>query len=91
MDEIAGDEIFVYGKNDCVKCESTVELLDELELKYTYINMDKTPEAKATVKGLGFRQAPVVMTKKGNWSGHEEAKIRSLKGRDLSMDDDIWG
>lgn len=95
MDEITATigehDALIYTKNDCGNCDSTKELMDELGISYTFINMDEVPTAKTTVKGLGFRQAPVVVTKDSNWSGHREEKIRSLKSRDFSADDDIWG
>lgn len=94
MDEIAeaiGDyDALIYTKNDCTNCDSTKELMDELEISYTVVNIDKVPEARLAVKRMGFRQAPVVITKTAKWSGHQEAEIRSLKPRDLSEDDDIW-
>lgn len=94
MDEIlaslAENEVRIYTKNDCVNCESTKTLMDELEISYTVINMDQVPEAKVDVKRMGFRQAPVVITNKDRWSGYKESNIRSIKPRDLSLDDDIW-
>lgn len=84
-------DALIYTKNDCINCDSTKSLMDELQISYTVVNMDDVPSAKAAVKGMGFRQAPVVVTKNGNWSGHKEEKIRGLKPRDLSLDDDIWG
>lgn len=94
MDEITqtiGEhEALIYTKNDCSNCESTKDLMDELEISYITVNMDEVPNAKSTVKALGFRQAPVVITRESNWSGFAEQKIRALKPRDLSADDDIW-
>jgi len=97
MDEITasiGDgDVLIYTKNDCVNCESTKELMDQLKISYTVINMDKEPSARATVKGMGFRQAPVVVTRSAKWSGHKEASIRGLKApsaSDSALDDDIW-
>ena len=87
---IGEHDALIYTKDDCVNCESTKELMDELEISYIVINMDDTPAAKTTVKGLGFRQAPVVITRDSRWSGLDEQKIRALKPRDLSLDDDIW-
>lgn len=90
--EVPGtNEALLYTKNDCPNCDSTKELLDQLGVDYTVVDMDANPEAKLVVKGMGFRQAPVVITRSGNWSGHREDKIRGIKGRDLSADDDIWG
>jgi len=94
MDEIKfsiGDhDALIFTKNDCVNCDSTKSLMDELEISYTMVNMDEVPGAKAAVKAAGFRQAPVVITSSKKWSGFEEAQIRALKPRDLSADDDIW-
>lgn len=87
---IGEHDALIYTKDDCINCESTKELMDELEISYTVINMDRVPAAKTTVKVLGFRQAPVVITKDSKWSGLDEKKIRALKPRDLSLDDDIW-
>lgn len=94
MDEIlaslAENEVRIYTKDDCVNCESTKTLMDELEINYTVINMDQVPEAKSDVKRMGFRQAPVVITNKDKWSGFRESNIRKIKPKNFSMDDDIW-
>ena len=94
MDEIIAaigeKDALIYTKNDCGDCDNTKSLMDELAISYIVVNLDEVPDAKATVKGLGFRNAPVVLTKDSNWSGHKEDKIRSLKPRDFSLDDDIW-
>lgn len=97
MDEITasiGDsDVLIYTKDDCVNCDSTKSLMDQLEISYTVINMDREPGARATVKGMGFRQAPVVITRSAKWSGHKEESIRGIKlsaPKDLSLDDDIW-
>ena len=76
---IGEHDALIYTKDDCINCESTKELMDELEISYTVINMDRVPAAKTTVKGLGFRQAPVVITKDSKWSGLDEKKIRALR------------
>lgn len=94
MDEIlsslATNEVRIYTKDDCTNCESTKSLMDELEINYTVINMDREPSAKAVVKSMGFRQAPVVITNTNKWSGFKESNIRGLKPLSASADDDIW-
>lgn len=97
MDEITASigehDVLIYTKDDCVNCESTKTLMDQLEISYTLVNMDEHPEARVAVKGMGFRQAPVVITKSEKWSGHKEASIRGLKApsaSEIALDDDIW-
>jgi len=71
-------DITVFTKTVCSQCDSTKALLDELELEYDVINIETTPGALAQLKAAGFRAAPVVVSTKGAWGGHNEEKIRAL-------------
>lgn len=95
MDEIVATigeaEALLYTKDNCPKCDSTKSLMDQLEVNYTVVNMDSNPAARTLVKSLGFRQAPVVVTRDGNWSGYQEEKIMKLKpAKAQALEDDVW-
>lgn len=94
MEEIAGEydalsfdgDALIFTKNECSNCDETKSLMDQLGVNYTVVNMDEKPEARLAVKRMGFRQAPVVVTKDTKWSGLNEKAIR-----DLAEGDDVWG
>lgn len=71
----------VYSKPDCVQCTSTYRALDSKRVPYMVIDMSVDPEALELVKGLGYLQAPVVVTDDGHWSGFRPDKISALAKR----------
>lgn len=68
----------MYSKENCVQCESTKKLLDNINVSYNTVDIETTPGALEELKAAGFRSAPVVITSNGAWSGHNEQKIRAL-------------
>lgn len=68
----------LYTKTVCSQCDSTKAVLNELGVEYEVINMETTPGVLEQLKALGFRAAPVVVTEKGAWGGHNEEKIRAV-------------
>ena len=71
----------VYSKPDCVQCTSTYRALDSKRVPYMVIDMSVDPEALELVKGLGYLQAPVVVTDDEHWSGFRPDKISALASR----------
>jgi len=45
-------KIVVYGAKNCIPCERALSFLDEMGIKYDYIDIDESEEAKATVEIL---------------------------------------
>lgn len=70
--------IVVYSKPSCVQCTSTYRFLDGKALPYTVVDLSEDPEALATVKALGYQQAPVVVTDDDHWSGFRPDKLAEL-------------
>lgn len=81
-----GTDALIFTKNECSNCEETQDLMGELGISFTVVNMDEQPAARLAVKKMGFRQAPVVITRDTKWSGLNESAIR-----DLANGDDVWG
>lgn len=71
----------VYSKPDCVQCTSTYRALDSKRVPFEVIDMSVDPEALEFVKGLGYLQAPVVVTDDGHWSGFRPDRINELAER----------
>lgn len=66
----------VYTKDNCVQCNATKRLLNKLDIPYTEVNVDNDSDAREFIKGLGFLQAPVVVTDSDAWGGYNPDKIR---------------
>ena len=76
-----GVAVVLYGKEDCFGCRKTKEKLDENQIHYTEVDIEKDLTAYEYVTGvLGYTQAPVVYvsTIEGDihWSGLQPQKIR---------------
>lgn len=69
--------IKVYTKDACVQCDRTKKMLDKEGLEYEEVDITE-PENLSFVKGLGYMQAPVVVTDDDNWSGFRYEKIKGL-------------
>ncbi|WP_428943839.1 glutaredoxin-like protein NrdH [Pantoea sp. FN060301] len=71
--------IIIYTKNNCVQCNATKNAMDKQGIRYELINLDQEPAAIETLKSLGYREVPVVMTDRDRWSGFRPDKIAALK------------
>ena len=64
-------EATLYSKPGCQQCRATERKLDSEGIKYTYVDVSASAPALATIKDLGYLQAPVVVTASGeHWSGY---------------------
>ena len=72
--------ITVYSKPLCVQCDATKRALNKAGLAYDVIDITDDAEALATVKALGYVQAPVVITSEDHWSGFRPEKVKALTG-----------
>ncbi|WP_295016067.1 glutaredoxin-like protein NrdH [uncultured Micrococcus sp.] len=70
--------VTVYTKPACVQCNATYRALDKKGIAYDVVDMSQDPEALERVRGLGFMQAPVVVTETDSWSGFRPDKINAL-------------
>lgn len=71
----------VYTKPSCVQCNATYRALDSKGIEYDIVDLSEDPTALETVKGLGYLQAPVVVTDDEHWSGFRPDKISALADR----------
>lgn len=70
--------VTVYTKPACVQCNATYRALDKKGIAYDVVDMSQDPAALERVRGLGFMQAPVVVTETDSWSGSRPDKIAEL-------------
>lgn len=70
--------ITVFSKPSCVQCTATYRALDSKGLEYEVKDVSQDEAALAELKGLGYLQAPVVVTDNGHWSGFRPDKIDQL-------------
>ncbi|MFC5369287.1 glutaredoxin-like protein NrdH [Arcanobacterium bovis] len=70
--------ITVYTKPSCVQCNATKRALDKGGLDYVEVDLTQDEEALATVKALGYQQAPVVFADGDHWAGFRPDKIKAL-------------
>jgi glutaredoxin-like protein NrdH len=70
--------ITVYSKPSCVQCTATYRALDKKGLEYEVLDVSIDEQALETVRGLGYMQAPVVVTEDGHWSGFRPDRIEEL-------------
>ncbi|UOQ59728.1 glutaredoxin-like protein NrdH [Leucobacter rhizosphaerae] len=73
--------ITVYTKPSCVQCTATYRALDSKGIEYNVLDLSEDATALQTVKGLGYLQAPVVVTEDEHWSGFRPDKISELASR----------
>ncbi|RWR02920.1 glutaredoxin [[Pantoea] beijingensis] len=73
--------IIIYTKDNCVQCNATKNAMDKRGFTYQLVNIDTHPDEIETLKSLGYRQLPVVMTEEQHWSGFRPDKISALATR----------
>lgn len=70
--------VTVYSKPMCVQCNATYRALDKAVVEYEKVDMSQDLEALELVKGLGYLEAPVVVTADDHWGGFRPDKIEGL-------------
>lgn len=73
--------VTVYTKPSCVQCNATYRALDSKGIEYEVLDLSVDENALEHVKGLGYQQAPVVVTDEDHWSGFRPDKIAELADR----------
>ena len=79
--------VTVYSKPSCVQCNATYRALDNKGINYQVIDVTADDAAAEYVKGLGYMQAPVVVTDDEHWSGFRPDKIDELAKRAILPSD----
>lgn len=70
--------ITVYSKPNCIKCNATYNYLNIKGADYKVVNVLEDDEAMAKIKGLGYLEAPVIITEDGtHWSGFQMDKLEA--------------
>ncbi|MDR0482523.1 MAG: glutaredoxin-like protein NrdH [Cellulomonadaceae bacterium] len=67
--------VTVYSKPACVQCDATYRALDKKGVPYSIVDISQDAEAFEMVKGLGYMQAPVVITDDMHWAGFRPDRI----------------
>jgi glutaredoxin-like protein NrdH len=70
--------ITVFSKPACVQCDATYRALNKHGLEFTIVDISTDAEALASVKALGYQQAPVVFADGDHWSGFRPDRIKAL-------------
>jgi glutaredoxin-like protein NrdH len=73
------ENVIVYSKENCVQCTATMRTLTQRGIAFKHVDVEKDQEALATLKELGYRQAPVVVAGTEHWSGYRPDMINKLK------------
>ncbi|GAB2539640.1 glutaredoxin-like protein NrdH [Brachybacterium huguangmaarense] len=71
-------DITVYSKPMCVQCDATKRALTKAGLAYDVVDVTEDADALARIKGMGYMQAPVVITADDHWSGFRPDKIKAI-------------
>ena len=69
----------IYEQANCIQCKMTKQEFDKLGLAYETINLDEQPRYRERLKGMGYYQAPVIMTDECVWIGFRPDKIKAYK------------
>lgn len=70
--------VTVYSKPSCVQCNATYIALNKKGIPFKTVDMSQDLEALEMVKGLGYLEAPVVVTADDHWGGFRPDKIEGL-------------
>ena len=71
-------DITVYSKPFCVQCDATKRALNKVGIPYDIVDITEDADALATVKSMGYVQAPVVVTSEDHWSGFRPEKLKTI-------------
>jgi glutaredoxin-like protein NrdH len=77
--------ITVFSKPACVQCDATYRQLNKLGLDYTIVDITQDSDALASVRALGYQQAPVVFAGGDHWSGFRPDKIKALAAAGVAV------
>ncbi|TRW46427.1 glutaredoxin domain-containing protein [Georgenia yuyongxinii] len=70
--------VVVYSMPACPQCTATCRELSKRRLDYEVVDLTADHEALAMVRGLGYKQAPIVVAGREHWSGYRPDRIKAL-------------
>ncbi|MFP7707573.1 glutaredoxin-like protein NrdH [Trueperella sp. LYQ141] len=70
--------VTLYTKPNCVQCNATKRALVKRGISFTEVDLVEDAEALATVKALGYQQAPVVFANGDHWAGYRPDMIKAI-------------
>lgn len=68
----------VYTKEKCPQCLFTKKKLDSLGVEYVTLDVEKSAEAMAELKEMGFSALPVVVTPEKTWTGFKPELLSKI-------------
>ncbi|OYQ68279.1 glutaredoxin-like protein NrdH [Aerococcus sp. 1KP-2016] len=71
----------IYSKDNCVQCNFTKRLFDELNIEFEERNIDVNQTYYDQAKSLGYMQAPIVVTDFKTWSGFKPDEIKAIANK----------
>lgn len=71
----------MFSKPSCVQCTATARAFKERGISHVVRDLSEDVDALELVKGLGYMQAPVVVTDDEHWSGFRPDRINELAER----------
>lgn len=73
--------VTIYTTPTCPQCGATLRALADKGIAFQVRDVTTDHAAHQLVVDLGYRQAPVVVTEAGHWSGFRPDKISELAAR----------
>ncbi|UOQ60360.1 glutaredoxin-like protein NrdH [Leucobacter rhizosphaerae] len=73
--------VTLFSKPSCVQCTATARAFKERGIAHVVRDLSEEVDALELVKGLGYMQAPVVVTDDEHWSGFRPDRINELAER----------
>ncbi|MWD29982.1 glutaredoxin-like protein NrdH [Aquicoccus sp. SCR17] len=70
--------ITVYSRPACVQCTATTRALEARGIDFDLVDLTEDAAALELVRGLGYRQAPVVIAGEAHWAGFRPDMISRL-------------
>ena len=71
--------VTVYSQPACVQCVATERALSSRGIAFDKVDLTQDEAALAMVRGLGYRQAPVVICGDEHWAGFRPDKIATIQ------------
>lgn len=70
--------VTVYTNPNCTQCEQTKKFLDKENIPYNVVSFTEDQESLKKFIDMGFKSAPIVVTKTDTWSGFRIDKLKGL-------------
>jgi glutaredoxin-like protein NrdH len=70
----------VYTNPNCIQCDMTKKFLDNAGIEYDVENLQDESNAEKVTEfiNMGFKAAPIVVTKNDIWSGYKLDKLKEI-------------